>query len=145
LSHTGADAKVRQDQHDGKRGARREGTGGWNVASETQGGSSEGSQCPVGGSAGRERRRRMKAGVTRYQPAAVWIVGIGSAGECKPSKRNGREPIPHGEYSSADIELGRRIEAQLIAEARRVALGCLIEKARAGGVFLPASILEMLL
>ena len=57
----------------------------------------------------------------------------------------GREPIPHGEYSSADIELGRKREAQLIAEARRVALGYLIEKARAGGVFLPASIPEMLL
>ena len=56
----------------------------------------------------------------------------------------GREPVPHGEYSSADIELGRRMEAQLIAEALRAASAQFQKEQRAGGFPLPASILELL-
>ena len=56
----------------------------------------------------------------------------------------GREPVPHGEYSSADIELGRRMEAQLIAEALRAASAQFQKEQRAGGFPLPAAILELL-
>ncbi len=73
----------------------------------------------------------MKAGLTRYQ-------------KMQTREANGREPIPHGEHSSADIELGRRMEAQLIAEALRAASAQFQKEQRAGGLPLPASIVELL-